>query len=473
MSTESRIAALRSIGLQPHQAQVVVEFLQRKAPITGLLIASVGTGKSTMAATLVREFIAAHPQGRCGVVTAPALVTQMERVLGSRLDQLGVPVLAVSARSYRALLGTSDATDDSIWPQPVVALWTFDALAASDQVQSAWATFAPDLLIVDEGHRLLEDRVDLLRSKVATVPAVLVMSAVADPRFEATLANGRPFARWDWVAPLFDWNGDSLWSSPHVVRKVVEFRRTESEREVLSSVRRLYGNPNSTNLAGRSVFAAADSSLFALESVLLRRRNRLAHALAPDDDSDAAPAELDALPTESWGAVRIGEELAGIRSVLDRLASLGSDSKVEVFADQVRSLRQGASKPIAAFVQFVRTQDLLAQTLQDDGITVSVVNGSMSFDARESASRAESDVLLVTDAALQGHDLRHVECAIHFDIPRGGLQLALRESRLGPVAGENRARTVVALRDRDAPEQERVLREAGFQDIDATNTSGK
>jgi hypothetical protein len=457
---------LRSAGLLPHQVKFVVEALGGASRPRVVLSAPTGTGKSRAVAALVAEFVHDHPDGRVALVTPASLVAQAVGELATWVGT-AIPIEAITARTYRQLVGQQGQGAAGGWPQPMVAVWNTDAIANNEVVRNAWLSFPADLIVVDEAYQLAGVRADLIGGRLKRDVGGVLMTPF-DPK--AVLERLPDKGDWSivvWGTPLVGWNGEPIDSVPAIERKVVAYSRTDEEESILALVDETYSAFKQPDIYQSTVFLAASSSLFALESVLLRRRNRLAHGMrefAEDFDEDLG-ATADALPVAPNMGLDSAEELSRLQSVLDRLSQVRHDSKLEAFMSQFGSIGPKRQEPIITFTQFLRTQDYLMQALSDRGHNCAAVNGSMGASERlVETDRIASGggVLVVTDGGMQGLEFGGFAHAVHFDLPRTVLIMSLRlvrvhRAHLGRV-------THYAMRDRKQtyPLEEQLLAQYEF-----------
>ena len=113
-----------------------------------------------------------------------------------------------------------------------------------------------------------------------------------------------------------------------------------------------------------------------------------------------------------------------------------TDAKAEALLERIYHLQATEQNPelkILIFTEFIPTQSMLMEFLQDRGFSISLLNGSMSMDERnhaQDAFRKTSQVLISTDAGGEGLNLQFCHVVVNYDIPWNPMRL---EQRIGRV----------------------------------------
>ncbi len=148
------------------------------------------------------------------------------------------------------------------------------------------------------------------------------------------------------------------------------------------------------------------------------------------------------------------DEVKLLLETAKRVEREGPDAKVEALLDLIYKLQQEESDPdlkLLIFTEFVPTQDMLAQFLEERGIRVVKINGSMDIDERLQAQRAFADsarMLISTDAGGEGLNLQFCHVVVNFDLPWNPMKLEQRIGRVDRIGQTHVVRAVnFALRD--------------------------
>ena len=140
-----------------------------------------------------------------------------------------------------------------------------------------------------------------------------------------------------------------------------------------------------------------------------------------------------------------------VETLLDaaiRCEQEGPDAKAEALIEWIYELQVEENAPdlkVLIFTEFVPTQQMLREFLEDRGISVATLNGSMNMEERKQAQDAFRNthrVLVSTDAGGEGLNLQFAHVIINYDIPWNPMRL---EQRIGRVDRIGQPRTVRAI----------------------------
>lgn len=117
----------------------------------------------------------------------------------------------------------------------------------------------------------------------------------------------------------------------------------------------------------------------------------------------------------------------------DELVSLANkittDSK---FSDLLRIIKDDSSK-FLIFTEFYATQDYIAKNLTNNGFSVTLFNGKMSFDERHNSVnqfKNESQIMVSTGAGGEGQNFQFCHNIVNYDLPWNPMRI---EQRIGRV----------------------------------------
>lgn len=126
----------------------------------------------------------------------------------------------------------------------------------------------------------------------------------------------------------------------------------------------------------------------------------------------------------------------------------GPDAKAECLIDWIYRLQSEENESdlkILIFTEFVSTQTMLKEFLDDRGISVACLNGSLSMEERiqvQESFRNKTRILISTDAGGEGLNLQFCHIIINYDIPWNPMRL---EQRIGRVDRIGQSKTVRAI----------------------------
>lgn len=136
------------------------------------------------------------------------------------------------------------------------------------------------------------------------------------------------------------------------------------------------------------------------------------------------------------GLARERAEVAMLLSLARETEAAGTDAKAEALLELIYRLQQQEADPtlkVLVFTEFVPTQRMLADYLEERGFRVVLLNGAMDLDARTHAQQAfsqDAQVLVSTDAGGEGLNLQFCHVVVNFDMPWNPMRL---EQRIGRV----------------------------------------
>ncbi len=131
-----------------------------------------------------------------------------------------------------------------------------------------------------------------------------------------------------------------------------------------------------------------------------------------------------------------------------RVEREGPDTKAEALLDLIYKLQQEEGDPdlkLLIFTEFVPTQEMLAQFLEERGIRVVKINGSMDIDERLRAQKefaGSARMLISTDAGGEGLNLQFCHVVVNFDLPWNPMKLEQRIGRVDRIGQSHVVRAV-------------------------------
>jgi SNF2 family DNA or RNA helicase len=379
---------------------------------------------------------------------------------------------------------------DSVKPLEGRRGWSLEQLATynrerfEDLVSAAW-----DLVIVDESHRLGGSTEQVARYKLGAAlaeaaPYLLLLSATPHQgktdhflrliqlldresfpdEGSVTRDRVRPFVIRTEKREAIDAEGQPLFKPRMTRLQAVTWQpRHQAQRRLYEAVTDYVRHGYNQAMAAQQrhigflmilMQRLVTSSTAAIRTTLERR---LAVLDAPQTQvslfdglaaSDAWTewAELDGQAQADMVVQTAAESLDGLareKSEVEMLLDLaretgaaGTDAKAEALLELIYRLQQEESDPrlkVLVFTEFVPTQRMLADHLEDRGFTVVLLNGAMDLDARTGAQQAfsqDAQILISTDAGGEGLNLQFCHVVVNFDMPWNPMRV---EQRIGRV----------------------------------------
>lgn len=474
----------------PHQIQALSRAISGDR-VRYLLADEVGLGKTVEAGLIVRELKLRGLVKRVLVIAPKGLVTQWVAEMETHFREEFRLLIPSDFATYRRITRHDNiwrawsqvvCPMDSVKPMESRRGWSrqqvddynrerFENLIAAD-----W-----DIVIVDEAHRLGGSTVQVARYRLGqglaeAAPYLLLLSA--------TPHQGKADAFHRLISLVDE---ESFPDCDSVTRDRVQpfVIRTEKRHAIDADGKPLF-KPRRTELASvswgtrhqqhRALYEAVTeyvqlgynqaikekksyigflmilmqrlvvSSTHAIATTLQRRLDALQ---VPDEQLTLFPIE----PTE-WSELDGQEQIDMLlRSRLSALKDerqevelllrasrqceqTAPDAKAEALLDWIYRLQAEEGEPelkVLVFTEFVPTQGMLASFLEDRGIAVTTLNGSMSMEDRWKAQEAfakRARVLISTDAGGEGLNLQFCHVIVNYDLPWNPMRL---EQRIGRV----------------------------------------
>lgn len=474
----------------PHQLYALTRAMGEDQ-IRYLLADEVGLGKTIEAGLIFRELKLSGLVKRVLVVAPKGLVTQWVQEMRTHFGEEFRLLTPSEFSLWRNLTGA-----DNIWRQfdqvvcPVDAIkpvekrrgWSKEKLEAYNQerlgdlIDAGW-----DLIICDEAHRLGGSteqvaRYRLGKSLAEAAPYLLLLSATPHQgktaSFQRLMAlvdpdefNTAGAIRREKVVPLvirtekrraINERGDPLflprltklmpvrWREKHELQKTLYESVTEYVR--LGYNQAIRQNRQYLGFLMILMQRLVTSSTQAIASAMERRLEAL-------EVTDINPTDEE--PPESNGEEQDSQEkldellsmrLAGlanekeeVRLLLDlarRCQAQGPDARAESLLDILYENQRQENNPelkYLIFTEFVPTQNMLRDFLEQHGFSVVCLNGSMDLDQRRRVQREFAEktrILVSTDAGGEGLNLQFAHIVINYDLPWNPMKI---EQRIGRV----------------------------------------
>lgn len=484
----------------PHQLHALTRAVTGDR-VRYLLADEVGLGKTIEAGLIFRELKLRGLVKRVLVVAPKGLVTQWVQEMQTHF---GEEFRLLQPGDFSALRNLTGA--DNVWRQfdqvvcPVDSIkplehrkgWSREKLEAYNQerlgdlIDAGW-----DLIVCDEAHRLGGSTEQVARYRLGkaladAAPYLLLLSATPHQGKSAgfqrlmALLDRDVFISSDMkkekVAPFvirtekrraINEKGDPLfmprmtrlvpvrWLEKHTLQKHLYESVTEYVR--LGYNQALRQKKNYIGYLMILMQRLVTSSTEAIATMLQRRLETLNQTdvtqieEAPDDDF---PGELDSqeqleelLATRLVGLQNEKEEVKLLLELARRCQAQGPDARAETLLDLLYENQREENDPelkYLIFTEFVPTQNVLRDFLEQHGFSVACLNGSMDLDQRRRVQRQfaeECRILVSTDAGGEGLNLQFAHIIINYDLPWNPMRI---EQRIGRVDRIGQKRPVKA-----------------------------
>lgn len=490
----------------PHQIHALARAVAGDR-IRFLLADEVGLGKTIEAGLILKELKTRGLVRRTLVVAPAGLTNQWIRELRTHFEEDFRLVKPGDFATIRRVTGFSD--EENIWkmqPQVVVSLdavkpvdgrrgWSREQLTQfnrerfEDLVEAGW-----DLVIIDEAHRIAGSTPNVARHRLgealaAASPYLLLLSGtphqgkteafrrlmgLLDPDVfppDAAISKDRvaPFVIRTEKRRAVDAEGKPLFKKRDVRLRPIEWTEDHQEQRALYEavteyVREGYNQAMKEKQAAVGFLMVlmqrlVTSSTRAIRWALERRLEHLAlpegqlslfaEDIAWDWDLRDSPEALEeALTLRLRGLHSEHKEVELLVSAARRCEARSPDVKAKALLDVMRELEQGTGDPQAKFLvftEFVATQQMLKEYLEERGYEVAILNGSMTAEVRDQALAAfETDtrVLVSTEAGGEGLNLQFCHLVVNYDLPWNPMRLEQRIGRVDRIGQHRNVRAV-------------------------------
>jgi len=507
LSTDALLAPLESSVIPlPHQLHALSRAMTGDR-VRFLLADEVGLGKTIEAGLIMRELKLRGLAERVLVVAPSGLVTQWVAEMRTHFSEEFHLVIPGEMSTLRKLHGVDEGENlwrrwdqvvcplDSVKPIERRRGWSFRQVQAYnrerfvDMLAAGW-----DLVIIDEAHRLGGSSEQVARYKLGEAlaessPYLLLLSATPHQgktdnfrRLMAFLDKnhfiGEDAVSREKVEPYvirtekrvaIDADGNPLFKPRHTQLRSIEWADAHGEQRALYDAVTEYVREGYNQAMAEKNTAVGflmilmqrlvTSSTRAIRTALERRLEVLELpaeqlSLFPEDigsewaelDSqdqmeEVLKARLKALKNER-------QEVELLLSAARRCEALGPDIKAKGLLDTIQELQREENEPdlkVLIFTEFVPTQEMLAEFLQERGFSTVSLNGSMSMDERQNAQRAfreSAQVLISTDAGGEGLNLQFCHVVINYDLPWNPMKLEQRIGRVDRIGQDKVVRAV-------------------------------
>jgi superfamily II DNA or RNA helicase len=386
---------------------------------------------------------------------------------------------------------------DSIKPVDRRKGWPVDRLTEYNQerfdgiVSAGW-----DLIVVDEAHRLGGSTAQVARHRLGkglseAAPYLLLLSAtphqgkrdafqrlmsllddqafpdeesitkervhpyvIRTEKRQAIDAQGKPLflPRTTHLEPIsWDGSGTSQQALYDAVTEYVRWGHNQALREEKSYIGFLMIlMQRLVTSSTRAIRTTLEKRLAILGDETPVDRQPLLFPLDPEEWDDMTGQEqLDAvLETRIRAMKNERQEVERLLALARQTEAAGPDAKARALLEWIHRLQQEEAEPelkVLVFTEFVPTQEMLCQFLEQRGFKVARLNGSMDMDERRKAQdEFAGDVrfLVSTEAGGEGLNLQFCHVVVNFDMPWNPMRL---EQRIGRVDRIGQTKAVRAL----------------------------
>ncbi len=471
MTTQSDSRPSSVIKLLPHQMKFIEEFLASELRAKHHLISPTGMGRSTMVAGLIQRLITEQHAKRILILARSPLLTMYEHMLlEAGLED--VPVTIVDKITFRDLEVRSEKFG-SPWRAPILAIMSID-IAKQEDISSSLFTVEWDLIVVDEFQTTTGQRRQFLDRFIQTdaIDRLLLLSTKTGEDLPPLKINGLRVT--EWPREIRDWDGTLLYKLPDRTVRVIDYERSVAENAFIQKLKHYLDALPSfrvNSIERQQLLRAASSSLYAIESALRNRRNKLVHGDFKVGISKEEMEEDIDFREESQNDSRLAaledlnHELSELIALFEELDHVQMDSKIEALRRVVGDALSNNESRIVIFTKFSSTASYLHTYLSNSFQSVYLVTVNTPILERADAvfQFRQTRSIVITSISPEGWNLGEASIGVSFDLPQSHLEMERRWSALGRFYNQNES-IMYALRDKSGilTFEDAGLRKYGF-----------
>lgn len=514
LASGSIVDVSESVIPLPHQRYALGRALETNS-VRYMLADEVGLGKTIEAGLIVKELETRGLIDRVLVVCPKGLMTQWEAEMQ---EKFGTRFTIILPEEYQTLKKVAPDENpftsfthvispmDAIKPIEERSGWTQEKVDQynRDRIESVIAG-SWDLIIIDEAHRVAGQSSDVARHKLGDMlskasPHLLLLTATphsgkTEPFMrlmrlldEEAFPNTQAIVR-EQVAPFLirtekreavDNEGNPLFKKRHTQVMEIEWQpRHSMQRMLYEEVTEYVRNGYNKAIRERKNYIGflmilfqrmVSSSTTAIMDAMQRRVQVLEHQeelLHSGNYSELVESDMEESVQEAITLLSMNtrdeiEQLNRLLSLARQASAECQDAKQEVLLDHLAKIhRHEPESKIILFTEFVATQEAIQQLAEYNGISTTLINGSMTLDERNASLasfRREKQMLISTDAGGEGLNLQCAHIVINFDLPWNPMKIEQRIGRADRIGQtddvqvynfilkdtiENRVRTVL------------------------------
>ena len=498
----------------PHQRYALERALETNA-CRYMLADEVGLGKTIEAGLIIKELETRGLIERILVVCPKGLMTQWEAEMQEKFGERFTIILPEEYQTLKKVTPDENPFSsfthvispmDAIKPIEERAGWTQEKVDQynQDRIESVMAG-SWDLIIIDEAHRVAGQSSDVARHKLGEMlakasPHLLLLTATphsgkTEPFMrlmrlldEEAFPNTKAIVR-EQVAPFLirtekreavDNEGNPLFKKRHTqVMEIEWLARHELQRQLYEEVTEYVRNGYNKAIREKRNYIGflmilfqrmVSSSTVAIIDATQRRLQVLQNEAdqlhsgnyAELVEGDTEESLKNALTLLSTGIKDEIKQLSALLSLAKQASLECRDAKQEALLDLLEKIqRHEPGAKIILFTEFVATQEAIQQLMEYNGITTTLINGSMSLVGRNASLqqfRTDKQMLISTDAGGEGLNLQCAHIVINYDLPWNPMKIEQRIGRADRIGQtddvqvynfilkdtiENRVRTVL------------------------------
>lgn len=471
----------------PHQLAVLEKVISGNN-IRYLLADEVGLGKTIEAGLIMRELKLRGLVRRVLVVTPKGLTAQWAQEMKNHFNENFRLITSLEFPMMASIFGVDNlwkhfdqviCSLDSVKPIENRKGWSQDEIAEYNVqrfeglINAGW-----DLIIIDEAHRLSGSSATVARHVLGknlseATPYLLLLSATPhqgkSDAFQRLLSlidkqefppnviinqeKVKPYVVRTEKRKAVDAKGKTLFKERKTKLVPIKWEpRHKEQEELYNEVTEYVRNGYNQSVEERKNYLGflmvlmqrlVSSSTRAIRYALEKRLKIIEgeKPIQPELNESwwemDAQEQLDAILSNKFKELK--DERQIVQSLLNlsiRCEALNPDARAEALLECIHNQQieeNDIDLKFLVFTEFVSTQEMLSEFLEQRGFSCVTLNGSMSLEERASVQEKfanESKILISTDAGGEGLNLQFAHIVINYDLPWNPMKV---EQRIGRV----------------------------------------
>lgn len=395
-------------------SQFITAFFDKNAIPFHQLIAPVGYGRSQITLNIIHRLTDETNAKYILVLTPGSLVSFFADLLRTKVKT--IPVVAVDDRTLRRLVA-SVPVGENPWPSPVVVVMSID-YAKTGQASGNLSLTTWDLIVVDEAHRLVGKRKELIARLVNENKVKRLLLFPISPLDPSTL-NLNEIETTVWKPRIF-------YILMEQKNKIIEYSYGVEELKLINLLKELlYNLPDShfNIFFAEVMLKQAYSSLYTLEQSLFRMLNSSVNLDEIGEASISALIEenIEAIDEEITTGNTLSFAKNEITELLDMFDLIGDDTKYHALNKLIGQLLIEKEKPHIVLVsRYSTTVSYLSSRLTTSQLKVYQITSTSKYSTVEQALndfQSTGGILIISAISkLMGLDIEKATDVILYDL---------------------------------------------------------
>lgn len=394
-------------NLSDNQKEFISKFLAKEESNKHILIAAIGTGKTTVVLEIIQQILEKNNIG-------PILLIGVHRALIALFfERIRVFTNKITVIEKKSFLEMDDAitNENTFWQHGWIYISTSSLLKDERFIKrikgQKW-----ELILFDEAN--IKDIAYMENISIDSKNVLFTISA-------SEKVNFKIFNNYS----ITEWNISGYIKEIHSLNKlstyIIKFSRTQEEKKYLKIISDFL-NETLIPSTEEVIEFETPSSWYSIEQILLKIRNIVAHSNEDILSWEGQDYIINSTP----------EKFLKIENFLNLISNIELDSKVASLNNLINNLQFEISTKILIFINSTASINYLNSLLNKKGFNTKYLHQALNNETIfEEINRFNNSggILLVNDFILKGLQLS-ADVFIHYDLPPNENLLLLRYTRI-------------------------------------------